>query len=59
MKTFKHKLWDGKRNYECTNVIACRAESAPTADWIECDDTILTGLTKLWIERGVQYYGHL
>jgi hypothetical protein len=60
MKTFKHKMWNGKRDYECTNVIACQAESAPSEWWIECgDDSILTGLNKLWIERGVQYYGHL
>jgi hypothetical protein len=52
-------MWTGKRDYECTNVIACQAKSAPSEWWIECDDTILTGLNKLWIEHGVQYYGHL
>jgi len=57
--TFKNKAWDGKRDYECTNVVACVAEHAPDASWIECDDRILNGLTQLWIIRDVRYFGYL
>jgi hypothetical protein len=48
-----------RRDYETTNVVACQAEVAPNANYVACDDTILRGLTKLWIERGVQYFGYL
>lgn len=58
MKTFRHKMFT-TRNYDCTNVVACQAEVAPNDYWIECGDEVLAGLTKLWIEAGVQYYGYL
>lgn len=49
-----------KRNYECTNVVACQAEEAPeTSDdrWVASEDA-LRGLDYLWTERGVSYYGY-
>ena len=59
MQTFINKHWTGKRDYECTNVIACQAAQAPDANWLPCDESILNGLTQLYIERGVRYFGHL
>lgn len=56
--TFKNKNFT-KRNYECTNVVACVAETAPNANYVPADDSILEGLTQLWIEGGVRYYGYL
>lgn len=58
MKTFKNANFT-KRDYECTNIIACVAEKAPEGNWIECDDSVLQSLTQLWIERGVAFYGYL
>lgn len=61
MTTFRNKNFV-KRDYECTNVVACVADTAPeTPDdrWVETDDSILAGLTQLWIERGVRYFGYM
>ena len=48
-----------KRNYECTNVVACVAEKAPNENWKLADLAALNGLQPLWIEGGVRYFGHL
>ena len=56
-----------KRNYDCTNVVAAVAEQAPSfgfsghpADyWVEADDSILNGLTKLGSVAGVTFYGYM
>ena len=49
-----------KRDYEATNIVACMAEKPPTPDWIPSDRSeTLKGLTHLWTEAGVQYYGYL
>lgn len=61
MNTFKNKNFT-KRDYECTNIVACVSETAPeTPDnrWQPAPDAILTGLNKLWTISGVQYFGHL
>lgn len=58
MKTFKNKNYT-KRDYEATNIIACKALEAPNSNWIECDESILSNLTQLWIQNGVKYFGHL
>jgi hypothetical protein len=60
MKTFKNKNFT-KRDYECTNIVACCAEKAPDGEiWVECEEKDLPkNLTKLWIEKGVQYLGWL
>jgi hypothetical protein len=47
------------RNYDCTNVVACVAAAAPADHWQPADDSILTGLTKLYTSGDVTYYGHL
>lgn len=57
-KTFKNKNFT-QRNYEKSNVIACVSETAPNENWIECDESILLGKNRLWIENGVEYYGWL
>lgn len=58
MTTFKNARFI-KRDYECTNVVACVAESAPSADWVACDESVLRGLTRLHTIAGVVYYGHM
>jgi hypothetical protein len=48
------------RDYECTNIVACLAESKPDQEhWEPCEHTIFVGLTRLWTERGVHYYGFM
>jgi hypothetical protein len=61
MRTFRNTNFT-RRDYEATNIVACVAETAPeTPDnrWQPADDAVLVGLTQLWIERGVRYYGYL
>jgi hypothetical protein len=58
MKTFKNKNFT-KRDYECTNVVACQAEKPPDENWIECSEEILEKLTSLQIVAGVRYFGYL
>ena len=61
MGVFKNRLWT-KRDYECTNVVACVAEAKPETDndrWEPAEEAILAPLTHLWTERGVRYYGYL
>ncbi len=41
------------------NQVACVSESAPGPAWELADATILDGLTQLWIQAGVRYYGYL
>ena len=58
MATFKNKHFT-RRNRDCTNVVACVTETKPDKNYIESDETVLYGLTQLWIENGVRYYGYL
>lgn len=58
MKTFKNKNYK-TRNYECTNVVACQSEVAPNENYIECNETVLNGLTQLYTCDGVRYFGYL
>lgn len=48
-----------KRDPECTNLVACIADKAPGEKWAPADASALVGLERLWIEKGVEYYGHL
>jgi hypothetical protein len=48
-----------KRDYECTNVVACQAEVRPGPEWVEADPAILAKLTQLWILGDVRYFGYL
>lgn len=48
-----------KRNYECTNIVACVAESAPASNYEACSDDLLRGLTRLHTQNGATFYGYL
>lgn len=61
MATFKNKNFT-KRDYEATNIVACVADEAPASPdgrWVAADDSVIAGLTQLWIQCGVRYYGHM
>ncbi len=58
MATFKNKNFI-TRNYECTSVIACTADVAPNDNYKLADEAVLEGLTHLYTESGVRYFGHL
>jgi hypothetical protein len=57
-KTFKNTAFT-KRSSDCTNVVACVAESAPTALFVECDASILANLRPLYTQNGARYFGYL
>ena len=51
MKTYKNTQFV-KRDYECTNIVACRCKETPKrGEWAECDESILFGLKMLGIEH--------
>jgi hypothetical protein len=62
MKTYRNVHFT-KRDYECTNLVACRTESAMNSNWAPCDESVLSGLTKLEIRHQngttVEYWGYL
>jgi len=58
MKAFRNVNYT-TRNYDCTNVVACVGEESPGENWEPVDDSIIEGLTHLWTEAGVRYYGHI
>jgi hypothetical protein len=57
-KTFRNAAFT-RRNYECTNLVACVAEVAPGPNWVECDPEALIGLTKFYCQGGVLFYGYM
>jgi hypothetical protein len=72
MKVYRNIHFDGKRDYECTNVIACIADAAPDENWIENTDpkfpvyafadgraALDNGVQQLYIKAGVRYFGWL
>jgi len=58
MKTFKNINFT-KLDPECTNIVACQAEQAPNANWVECDESCLHNLKPLHVQAGVRYFGYL
>lgn len=67
MKTYRNLNFT-KRNYECSNVVACQTALVPGADgrlpgstavWQESHESILNGLESLWLQSDVRYYGWL
>jgi hypothetical protein len=54
-----------KRDHEATNVVACTYEGpikpgiVDRLEWIPAGPSTLNGLTKLWTECGVTFYGYL
>lgn len=57
-KTFKNTTWT-RRNYDCTNIVACTANEAPAANWVECPAEILNNLTALHMVGDVRYFGFM
>lgn len=59
MKTFKNKHFKGV-DPECTNVIFCQADTAPSDNWIECEEAELKQakyVHQLYIQAGVRFFG--
>ena len=47
-----------RRNYDCTNVVACEADKAPSRDYVPCDRADLNDLFYLYTANGAVYFGH-
>lgn len=58
MKTFRNTLFTG-RDSETTNIVACQAAKAPGSNWVECDEADIDGLTRLYRQGDVVYFGWL
>jgi hypothetical protein len=60
MQTFKNKNFK-KRNYDCTNVVFCQADTAPDNNWVPCNESQIETLkcTQLYIMNDVRYFGYL
>ena len=61
MKTFKNAKFQ-TRDSETTNIVCCKSESKPTfgnQEWIECDESELEGLTQLYMQAGVRFFGYM
>lgn len=50
MQTYRN-IHFTKRDYECTNVVACKATYHPGENWEVADNSILNGLMLLNAER--------
>ena len=57
-KTFTNTAWT-KRDYECINIVACQADVAPGPQWVEAAPEAVRGLTMLYRQAGVTYFGHM
>ena len=58
MKTFKNTNYDRKASYECTILIYCQSEVAPSEHWIECHSEEIN-VPHLYTQAGVRYFGRL
>lgn len=58
MQAFKNTQFT-KRNYDCTNIVACVADQAPNENYAPSDEAVLNGLMHLYTQSGVRYYGYL
>jgi hypothetical protein len=58
LKVFRNKSHAGCAS-PCTNIVACQGAIAPGPQWEESSAKILVGLTQLWIQNGVRYWGYL
>ncbi len=61
MKWFVHSTYNGKRDYECTNVVYCNAPEAPGPEWRETMEPLhkLTTMIRLYRQGEAQFYGWL
>ncbi len=59
-KTFKNKKFT-KSNMDCTRVMFCIAETAPSEDWVPAQPEDITGFGAwpLYRENNVRYFGYL
>ena len=52
-----------KRDPDCTNIVACQPIDSGTAiipdGYDPAPESILIGLTPLWIQGGTRYFGYL
>ena len=52
-----------KRDYECTQIVACQPIDSGTAiipkGYDPAPASILVGLTHLWTQGGTRYFGYL
>jgi len=48
-----------KRDYEATNIVACVTAGPAPEHFVLADNVTLQGLTQLWREGDVTYYGYL
>lgn len=52
-----------KRDYECTNIVALEVVDNKIAEipnnYVHCDENYLKGLTPLYVQGGVRYWGYL
>ena len=52
-----------KRDYECTQIVACQPVDSGTAiipeGYEPAPESILIGLTTLWTQGGTRYFGYL
>lgn len=64
MATFRNKNYR-KRDYECTNIVYCQADSRPADHWQECEASEITTqkCESLYVqqvgEMQVRYFGYL
>lgn len=58
MLTFKNTKWI-KRNYDCTNIVACQAPVAPNENYQIAEESILEGLTPLHRIGETKFYGYM
>lgn len=56
--TFRNTRFN-KRDYDCTNLVACVADVSPGEGWEPCDDAVLANLTRLWSQGRTTYYGYM
>lgn len=63
MAMFRNKNFT-KRDYDCTNVVACESEFAPNENYVltsheELNSMLKSSIQPLFIENGVQFYGYM
>ena len=62
---FKHKNFTGKRQYECTQIAFCIAETSPGDAWENCSKDELykyvdnNRMIQLFIQGNIRYFGWL
>ncbi len=60
MKTFKNTKFT-TRDYECTQVVFCQAETAPNDFWVECSELEIyrKNCTQLYKAGDQTFFGYL